>query len=101
MFLWRETDIHSRVLIKSPTHVIQISPLKVNPSSSMVIYLDLSFHCLFHDPAIVMRKNLCEENRVVIKIFVNIKQFDTIHATFVWVVAWLACQPDLILLAPL
>ena len=94
-------DIHSCVLIKSATHVIQISPLKVNPSSTMVIYLDLSFHCLFHDPAVVMRKNLCEENRVVIKIFVNIKQFDKLHATLVQVVAWLACQPGLFLLAPL
>ena len=92
---------YSRVLIKSSTHVIQISPLKVNPSSTMVIYLDLSFHCLFNDPAVVMRKNLCEENRVVIKIFVNIQQFDTIHATLVQVVAWLACQPGLFLLAPL
>ena len=100
MFLWQETDIHSSVLIKSPTHVIQISPLKVNPSSSMVIYLDLSFHCLFNDPAIVIWKNLCEENRVVIKIFVNIKQFDTIHATLVQVVAWLACQLGLFLSAP-
>ena len=95
MFLCQETDlvrlatdIHSRVLIKSSTHVIQISPLKVNPSSTMMIYLDLSFHCLFNDPAVVIRKNLCEENRVVIKIFVNIKQFDTIHATLVQVAAW-------------
>ena len=94
-------DIHSRVLIKSPTHVIQISPLKVNPSSSMVIYLDLSFHRLFNDPAVVIRKNLCEENQVVIKIFVNIKQFDTIHATLVQVVAWLAWQLGSFLLAPL
>ena len=94
-------DIHSCVLIKSPTHVIQISPLKVNPSSSMVIYLDLSSHCLSHDPAVVMQKNLCEENQVVIKIFVNIKQFDTIHATLVQVVAWLAYQPGLFLSAPL
>ena len=70
----------------------QISPLNVNPLSSMVIYIDLSFHCLFNDPAVVMRKTLCEENRVVIKIFVNIQQFDTIHATLVQVVAWLACQ---------
>ena len=85
-------DVHFRVLNKSPTHVIQISPLKVNPSSSMVVYLDLSFHRLFNDPAVVIRKNLCEENRVVIKIFVNIKLFDTIHATLVQVVAWLACQ---------
>jgi hypothetical protein len=94
------TDIHSCVLIKSSTHMIQISPLKVNPSSSMVIYLDLSFHHLFHDPAVVMQKNLCEENRVVIKIFVNIKQFDTIHATLVQVVAWLACQLGLFLSTP-
>ena len=107
MLLWRETsllcfatDIHSRVLNKSPTHVIQISPLKVNPSSILVIYLDPSFHCLFHDPGVVMRENLCEENQVVIKIFVNIKQFDTIHATLVRVVAWLACQLGLFLLAP-
>ena len=107
MFLWQETelvrlatDIHSRVLIKGSIHVILISPLKVNPSSSIVIYLDLSFHCLFHDPAVVIRNNLCEENRVVIKIFVNIKQFHTIHATLVQVVAWLACQLGLFLLAP-
>ena len=89
------------MLNKSPTHVIQISPLKVNPSSSMVIYLDLSFHCLFNDPAVVIQKNLCEENRVVIKIFVNIKQFDTIHATLVQVVARLACQLDFFLVASL
>ena len=94
-------DVHFRVLNKSPTHVIQISPLKVNPSSSMVVYLDLSFHHLFHDPAVVIRKNLCEENRVVIKIFVNIKLFDTIHATLVQEVAWLAYQLGLFLLAPL
>ena len=79
--------------------MIQISPLKVNPSSSMVIYLDLSFHCLFNDPAIVIRKNLSEENQVVIKIFVNIKHFDTIHATLVQVVTGLACQLDLFLSA--
>ena len=85
----------------SSTHMIQISPLKVNQSSIMVIYLDLLFHHLFHDPAVVMRKNLCEKNWVVIKIFVNIKQFDTIHATLVQVVAWLACQLDFFLLAPL
>ena len=48
----------------------------------------------------IMQKNLCEENWVVIKIFVNIKQFDTIHATLVQVVAWLACQLGLFLLAP-
>ena len=92
---------YSRVLIKSSTHVIQISPLKVNPSSSMVIYFDFSSHLLFNDPAIVIRKNLCEENQVFIKVFVNIKQFDTIHATLVQVVAWLACQLGLFLLAPL
>ena len=91
---------YSRVLIKSSTHVIQISPLKVNPSSSMVIYLDLSSHLLFIDPAAVIRKNLCEENRVFIKVFVNIKQFDTIHTTLVQVVAWLACQLGLFLSAP-
>ena len=81
--------------------MIQISPLKVNPSSSMVVYLDPSFHHLFNDPAIVMRTNLCEENQVVIKIFVNIKQIDTIHPTLVQVVVWLACQLGLFLLAPL
>ena len=66
----------------------------------MVIYIDSHLYCLFHAPAIVMQKNLCEENRVVIKIFVNIKLFDTIHATLVLVVAWLAYQPGLFLLAP-
>ena len=106
--MWQETslvrlstDIHSHLLNKSPTHVIQISPLKVNPSSTMVIYLDPHLHNLFHDPTIVMWKNLCEKNWVVIKIFVNIKQFGTIHATLVQVVAWLACQLDFFLLAPL
>ena len=44
--------------------------------------------------------NLCEENQVVIKIFVNIKQIDTIHPTLVQVVVWLACQLGLFLLAP-
>ena len=52
----------------------------------MVIYIDSHLYCLFHAPAIVMQKNLCEENRVVIKIFVSIKQFDTIHTTLVQVV---------------
>ena len=75
--------------------MIQISPLKVNHSSTMVKNLEFCLLCLFHDPAVVMRKNLCEENRVVIKIFVNIKHFDTICATVAQVVALLACQPDL------
>ena len=75
--------------------MIQISLLKVNHSSIILKNLDFTLLCLFHDPAVVMRKNLCEENRVVIKIFVNIKQFDTIHATVAQVVALLACQPDL------
>ena len=77
--------------------MIKVNPLKVNSSSTMVIYLDPSFHHLFHDPTIVMQKNLCEENRVVIKIFVNIKQFDTSHTTLVQVVTGLACQLDLFL----
>ena len=68
--------------------MIQISPLKVNQSSLMLLCLDPHLHCLFHDPAIVVKKNLCEEIQVVIKIFVNIKQFDTIYATLVQVVAW-------------
>ena len=80
-------DIDSCMLNIIPSHMIQISPLKVNPSFFMLICLDLSFHCIFNDPAIVIRKNLCEENRVVIKIFVNIKQFDTVHATLLQVVA--------------
>jgi hypothetical protein len=93
-------DRHSHMLNKSPTHVIQISPLKVNQSSFMLICLDPSFCPLFHAPAVVMQKNLCEVNQVVIKIFVNIKQFDTIHTSLVQVVAWLACQLHLFLLAP-
>ena len=83
------------MLNKGHTHMIQISPLKVNHSSTMVKNLEFSLLCLFHDPTVVMWKNLCEENWVVIKIFVNIKQFDTIHATVAQVVALLACQPDL------
>ena len=47
-----------------------------------------------------MRKNLCEENQEFIKIFVKIKQFDTIYITMVQVVAWLACQLGLFLSAP-
>ena len=86
--------IHTCILNKGHTHMIQISPLKVNNSSTMVKNLEFSLLCLFHDPAVVMRENLCEENWVVIKIFVNIKQFDTIHATVAQVVALLACQPD-------
>ena len=74
--------------------MIQISPLKVNHSSTMVKNLEFSLLCLFHDPAVVIRKNLCEENRVVIKIFFNIKQSDIIHATVAQLVALLACQPD-------
>ena len=74
--------------------MIQISPLKVNHSLTMVKNLEFSLPCLFHDPAVVMQKNLCEENQVVIKVFINIKQFDTIHATVAQVVALLACQPD-------
>ena len=81
--------------------MIQISLIKENQSFIMVIYLDLSFHCLIHDPAVVIWKNLCEENWVVIKIFVNIKQYSTIHATLVQAVAWLACQLDFFLLVPL
>ena len=83
------------MLNKGHTHMIQISSLKVNHSSTMVKNLEFSLLRLFHDPAVVMRKNLCEENRVVIKIFVNIKQFDTIHTTVAQVVALLACQLDL------
>ena len=74
--------------------MIQISPLKVNHSSTMVKNLEFSLLCLFHDPTVIMQKNLCEENRVVIKIFINIKQFDTIDATVAQIVALLACQPD-------
>ena len=85
------------LLNKGHTHVIQISPLKVNHPSTMVKNLEFSLLCIFHDPAVVMRKNLCEENRVVIKTSVNIKQFDTIHATVIQVVVLLACQPDLFL----
>ena len=83
--------IHSRMLNKGHTHMIQISPLKVNHSSTMVKNLEFSLLCLFRDPAVVMQKNLGEENWVVIKIFVNIKQFDTIHATVAQVVPLLAC----------
>ena len=89
--------IQPHMLNKGDTHRIQISPLKVNHSSTMVKYFEFSLLCLFHDPTVVMRKNLCEENRVVIKIFINIKQSDIIHTTVAQLVALLACQPDLFL----
>jgi hypothetical protein len=72
--------------------MIQISQLKVNQSFFMLICLDSHCHHLFCDPVVVMQEKLCEENWVVIKIFVNIKQLNTSHATLVQVVAWLACQ---------